>query len=50
MPLQYLINIHIDLKSREISGQIYGLNALAKHNAAVTPRKPKNGADVGQVS
>ena len=23
---------------------------LAKHNAAVTPRKPKNGAEVGQVS
>ena len=25
-------------------------NLLAKHNAAVTPMKPKNGADVGQVS
>ena len=23
---------------------------LAKHNAAVTPMNPKNGADVGQVS
>lgn len=23
---------------------------LAKHKAAVTPRKPKNGAEVGQVS
>ena len=27
-----------------------GEDLLAKHKAAVTPMKPKNGADVGHVS
>lgn len=41
----FLHRDRIQMNYREIN-----IILLAKHNAAVTPKKPKNGADVGQVS
>lgn len=34
----------------DFSAYLFRRNLLAKHSAAVTPIKPKKGADVGQVS
>ena len=42
---------HSDNTHRALGPNISGAkHLLAKHRAAVTPMKPKKGADVGQVS